>query len=293
MTDDAQDRPAIWVNGDRHPSYSPHVSALDRGLTLADGVFETMRIQSGTAFRLDRHFERLSRGLATLEIAEPHELRTWVLAAVRAAGSRDAALRVTVTRGVGAGGVAPSTERAAHPTVIVAVSNFPLFPTLIYELGLSAHVVSGRRNERAMTAGLKTLSYTDTVAGLLEARRAGADEALFLDTEDHCCEASASNLFALIDDALVTPPLTCGALPGITRAALIELATSERITVSERPFGIEELVGASEAFLTSSLRAVAPLARVGVQSLGDGRVGPVTRCLMDAYAALRERECLA
>jgi branched-chain amino acid aminotransferase len=291
MTNDAPERPAIWVNGDRQPPSGPHVSALDRGLMLADGVFETMRIQGGTPFRLDRHLERLSRGLSMLEIAEPRALREWILAAVRAARPRDAALRVTVTRGVGPAGVVPSTDVAVHPTAIVAVSDLPLFPPRIYERGLSAHVVSGRRNERAMTAGLKTLSYTDTVAGLLEARRAGADEALFLDMEEHCCEASASNLFAVIDGALVTPPLTCGALPGITRAALIELATTQRIAVSERPFGIEELVAASEAFLTSSLRAVAPLVRVGSRPLGDGQVGPLTRCLIDAYGALVEREC--
>jgi branched-chain amino acid aminotransferase len=293
MTDHAQGRPTIWVNGDRQAPSGPHVSALDRGLTLADGVFETIRIQGGIPFRLGLHLERLSRGLTALEITEPRELQEWVLAAVHAAGPRDAALRVTVTRGVGTAGVIPSTERAAHATAIVAVSDLPLFPPRIYELGLSAHVVSGRRNERAMTAGLKTLSYTDAVAGLLEARRAGADEALFLDTEEHCCEASASNLFAVIGGALVTPPLTCGVLPGITRAALIELATARRIAVSERPFAIEELAGASEAFLTSSLRTVAPLVRVGLQSLGDGKVGPLTRCLMEAYAALAERECLA
>jgi branched-chain amino acid aminotransferase len=290
---DVREPPTIWVNGHRQPPSVPHVSALDRGLTLADGLFETMRIRGGAPFRLGRHLERLSRGLAALEIAEPHELTEWVLSAVRAAGPRDAALRLTVTRGVAPAGVAPSAESAGHPTVIVAVSDLPLIPRHIYELGLSAHVVSGRRNERAMTAGLKTLSYTDAVAGLLEARRAGADEALFLDLEDHCCEASASNLFALIDGALVTPPLTCGALPGITRAALIELAASQRIAVAERPFGLEQLVGAREAFLTSSLRGVAPLVRVDHQPLGDGQVGPITRCLMAAYAALCERECLA
>jgi branched-chain amino acid aminotransferase len=293
MTDDSLERPAIWVNGHRHSLHGPHISALDRGLTLADGLFETIRIHGGTAFRLDRHLDRLSRGLAMLEIAEPRELQTWVLNAVHATETGDAALRVTVTRGAGVAGLAPPTARVVQPTVVVTVSNLPLFPPPIYELGLSAHVVSGRRNERAMTAGLKTLSYTDNIAALLEARRAGADEALFLDTEGHCCEASASNIFALIDDTLVTPPLSCGALPGITRAAVIELATPQRITVSERPLGLDELGGASEAFLTSSLRALAPLVRVGTQSLGDGRIGPVTRCLMDAYAALRERECVA
>jgi branched-chain amino acid aminotransferase len=293
MRDEVQERPTIWVNGDRQPPSRPHVSALDRGLTLADGVFETMRIRGGVPFRLDRHLDRLSRGLAALEIAEPRELRKWIQVAVRAAAPRDAALRVTVTRGVGPAGVLPSTESAVPPTAIVAVSDLPLFPSRIYERGLSAHVVSGRRNERAMTAGLKTLSYTDTIVGLLEARRAGADEALFLDMEEHCCEASASNLFTVIDGTLVTPPLTCGALPGVTRAAVIELAASHRIAVSERPFGIEELVRASEAFLTSSLRAVAPLVRIGPQRLGEGHVGPLTRCLMDAYAALGEQESLA
>jgi branched-chain amino acid aminotransferase len=293
MTVDAPDRPAIWVNGDREPPSVLHVSALDRGLTLADGVFETMYMRGGVPFRLDRHLERLSRGLAALEIAEPRELRQWVMAAVRAANPRDAALRVTVTRGIGPAGVVPSTERVVHPTTIVVVSDLPLFPPHIYEHGLSAHVVSGRRNERAMTAGLKTLSYTDTVAALLEARGSGADEALFLDMADHCSEASASNLFALIGSALVTPPLTCGALPGITRAAIMELAASQRITTSERPFGIDELVGVDEAFLTSSLRGVTPLVRVGMQPLGEGRVGPLTRNLMDAYAALVDRECLA
>lgn len=293
MTDELQELPAIWVNGDRQRTSASHVSALDRGLTLADGVFETMRIQRGTPFRLDRHLERLSRGLATLEIAEPRELREWVVAAVRSVGVRDAALRVTITRGVGPAGVIPSAERVVHPTVLVAISDLPLFPPRIYERGLSAHVVHGRRNERAMTVGLKTLSYTDSVAGLLAARRAGADEALFLDTEDHCCEASASNLFVAIDGTLVTPPLTCGALPGITRAAVIELAASIRIPVSERPFAVDELASAREAFLTSSLRGVAPLVRVGLQSLGNGDVGPLTRRLMDAYAALRERECVA
>jgi branched-chain amino acid aminotransferase len=293
MTTEALERPAVWVNGDRQRLSDAHVSALDRGLTLADGVFETMRIRAGSPFRIDRHLERLSRGLAALEISEPGELREWVVGATHAAGPRDAALRVTVTRGAGPAGVFPDTERVVRPTVIVVVSDLPPFPPRIYEQGLSAHVVSGRRNERAVTAGLKTLSYTDTVVGLLEARRAGADEALFLDMEEHCSEASASNLFALIDGALVTPPITCGALPGITRAALIELATSQRIALSERPFGVEELLGASEAFLTSSLRAVAPLVHLGRRPLGDGAVGPVTRCLVEAYAALVERECFA
>ena len=117
-----------------------------------------------------------------------------------------------MTRGVGAGGVPPPAD--PRPTVIIAVSPLPIFPPAIYENGLTAHVVSGRRNERAMTAGLKTLAYTDAVAAWIEAQRAGADEALFLDTEEHCSEATSSNLFVWTGNVLVTPPISCGCCRG-------------------------------------------------------------------------------
>jgi branched-chain amino acid aminotransferase len=142
-----------------------------------------------------------------------------------------------------------------------------------------------------MTAGLKTLAYTDSVAAMLEARGAGADEALFLDTAGHCSEASASNLFAVIGGHLVTPPTSCAALTGITRAAVLELAADLRIGAAESPFGLADLMSADEAFLTSSLRAIVPLVRVDGRDIGRGSPGSVTRQVMGAYDALVEREC--
>jgi len=281
--------PAVWVNGARQPSAGPHLSARDRGLTLADGVFETMRAQAGTVIRLDRHLARLVQALAALEIPVQPELREWVLDAVRAVGGGDASVRLTVTRGVDMGGVAPPVD--ARPTVIIAVNPPPVFPAAVYADGLTAHVASGRRNEHAMTAGLKTLAYTDAVAALLEARRAGADEALFLDTEAHCSEATSSNLFAWTGTTLVTPPVSCGALPGITRAAVLELASALGVPRAERVFGLDDLLGAKEAFLTSSLRGLAPLVQVGAHPIGRGTPGALTRQLADAYTALIAREC--
>ena len=282
----------VWVDGGPLVADAAHVSALDRGFTLADGLFETLRVRAGVPFRLDAHLARLARGAAVLGIPAPGaELRATVSEAVRdaaAAGWSDAALRLTLTRGVGSSGVAPPAQ--ARPTVVVVVQPLPHFPPAIYERGLSAHVASGIRNERAMTAGLKTLGYTDAVLALAEARRAGADEAIFLDGEGHCSEASSSNLFALVGDTLVTPPASCGALPGITRAAVMELATHAGIRVDERPLGLDELRGAGEAFLTSSLREIAPLVRVGERAIGDGAPGPRTRQLTLAYAALVRRE---
>jgi branched-chain amino acid aminotransferase len=279
----------VWVNGERCADEAAHVSARDRGFTLADGVFETMRSRDGRIFRLERHLARLDRALTMLEIPAPGELREWVLRAATEVAAPEATIRLTVTRGHGPAGLTPPSQ--PRPTAIVSAGPMPSFPPPIYTGGLSAHVASGRRNEYAMTAGLKTLAYVDAVAGLLEARRAGADEALFLDTEGHCSEASASNLFAWTGTTLVTPPLSCGALPGITREAVLELAREERMAIAERAFGLDDLLAAEEAFLTSSLRGLAPLVRIGAEPIGRGMPGELTRLLTAAYLALIDREC--
>lgn len=279
--------PLVWVNG-RRLDQAPHVSAFDRGFSLADGVFETMHVRRGIVFRLDRHLARLARGLAALDIPDVLEIRGWIAEAERAANG-DAVLRLTVTRGVGPAGVTPPPD--THPTVVLTLGPMPAFPTSLYEVGLTAHVVSGRRDGRARTAGLKTLAYTEAIAGVIEARRAGADEALFLDVDGHCSEAAASNLFVWAEGTLLTPPITCGALPGVTRAAVLELAETMRIPAEERAFGPDMLAPAEEAFLTSSLRQLAPLVRVGAQAVGTGAPGPITRRLAAAYSALVDREC--
>jgi branched-chain amino acid aminotransferase len=152
-------------------------------------------------------------------------------------------------------------------------------------------VPSGRRNARAATSGLKTLSYTDAIVGLLEARQHGADEALFLDTDDHCSEASASNLFLWTGAALVTPPSSCGALPGVTRATVLELAAAIGLKAEERACSLDDLLSAQEAFLTSSLRGIAPLVEVNGRAIGSGRPGAITQRLSAAHDAVIEREC--
>jgi len=288
----ASGEPLVWINGE--PARRPGVSVHDRGVMLADGVFETMHVRGSTAFRLDRHLARLRRGLAALEIPHPPALDDWLLRAVssksiRSVSEGDASLRVTVTRGVGPSGVGVPAD--VHPTVIVTLSAMPVFASATYDEGLAVHVASGCRNERSITAGLKTLAYTDAVAGLLEARRAGADEALFLDTEGHCSEAAASNLFVWTGSLLLTPPISCGVLPGVTREAVLELARGQGLLTVERAFGLEELLAAEEAFLTSSLRGLAPVARVGPDAIGRGAPGSITARLAAEYGALVDSEC--
>lgn len=279
----------VWVNGRRLRPDEPQVSARDRGFTLADGLFETMLAHNGKLFRLEHHLVRLESGLRVLDIPAPPTLRQWLDAAVDAAELAHGVVRLTVTRGVAPGGLHP--PRDAQPTVVCVVTPMPPPPDAVYERGLSAHVATGRRNERAMTTGLKTLAFTDAIAATIEAQRAGADEALFLDVAGHCCEGAASNLFAVSRGTLLTPPLTCGPLPGITRGAVLELAESSGVPAEERVMGLDDLLRADEAFLTSSFRGLAPLVRVGGRPIGAGSPGPVTQKLMAAYADLVAGEC--
>jgi branched-chain amino acid aminotransferase len=281
--------PIVLVNGELSSADALAISARDRGLTLADGLFETMRVRGGVVFRLDRHLSRLSDGLRVMQIPEPPQLRAWLQQAITHAGAADASVRLTVTRGPAAGGLAPPVD--AHPTTAITVGPMPKVDGDVYRSGLRAMVASGRRNPMSMSAGLKTLAYTDSVLAWLEAHRAGADEALLLDTDGHCSEATASNLFVYCGGTLLTPPVTCAALPGITRAAILELSASLNIPAQERPIVVDELHGADEVFLTSSLRGIAPVRAIDGRPVGAGAVGVVTTRLATAYQALVNEEC--
>jgi branched-chain amino acid aminotransferase len=283
--------PFVLINGEPAGSDVRTISARDRGLTLADGLFETMRVRNGRVFRRPQHLARLADGLQRLGIPEPREIDGWITEALILSGALDASIRLTVTRGPGPGGLAPPPR--VHPTVIVAINPMPQSPAIVYEKGLRAIVASGRRNPHAMTAGLKTLAYTDSVAAWLEAQRAGADEAIFLDTDDHCSEATAGNLFAGEGDVLLTPPVTCAALPGITRATIIEAAATLGIVIREEPIALDRLRAASEAFVTSSLRGIAPLTSLDGRAIGTGMPGRLTQRLSSTYAAIVEQECAA
>ena len=285
--------PMVWVNGERIAGNVAHISALDRGFTLADGIFETMLLWRGMIFRRERHLDRLHGGAEVLRIELPTDVGDWLAKAAgdaaEASGTEQAAVRLTVSRGADVHGLAP--REGATPTVVIAVSALPTFPAAIYERGVTALTAAARRDERSITAGVKTLAYTETIASLARARDAGADEALFLDGDGHVSEASASNIFMVSGGALITPPLSCGVLPGITRAAIAELAAAMGMEVVERPVEPRELAVADEAFLTSSLRGIAPLVRVDGGAIGTGSVGPVTHSVMRDYAALVDREC--
>ena len=279
----------FWLNGVQRPVDEPLLSLLDRGFTLADGLFETMRARGGTVFRLDAHLDRLFGSARVLGIPIAPGLRDHVAAASRTAftyGYEHASVRLTVTRGPAPPGLAPPP----HPAPTVALAIAPLTPAS-EPRSIVAAIATARRNEHALTSGMKTLSYTESVLALSIAKAAGADDAIFLDTAGHISEATASNFFAVIDGTLVTPPRSCGVLPGITRAAVVEIAPARGIDTVEREIAEPELAMASELFLTSSIREIAPLVRIATTAIGTGRPGDVTQRIISAYAMLARDEC--
>lgn len=283
--------PLVWVNGRTSDPRAPQLSPLDRGFALGDALFETMRASAGRAFRLDAHLERLRDGARALAIPIPAWLDEHVRAALRdaaAAGLDEAAVRLTVSRGAGPAGVA--APPGLEPTIVLVVQPLPAFAPAIYTTGLAAITARARRNEHAGLRAFKIAAYAESIVALAEAREAGVDEAIFLDTAGHVAEATASNLFAVRHGAVVTPPVTCGALPGITRAAVIELAPALGFALEERPLLPDELAAADEAFCTSSLRGIAPLVRHDGRAIGEGLPGRATRALITAYADLLRRE---
>lgn len=274
-----------WLNGALLDEASAAVSILDRGFTLGDGLFETMRVYGGRVFRLRQHIARLEHAAERIALPLPGELDNAVRETVAASGLADAAVRLTATRGSGFGLTPPDR---AEPTIAIHVRPY-VADSRRYEHGVRAMTARTRLHEGAATAGLKHLGRLDLVVAQADARLSGAEEALFLDVEGHLAEGAASNLFLARAGVLYTPPLTCGVLPGITRQVVLELAAASSVpTHADAPLGPEALRDADEAFLTSSLRELVPLVAVDERPIGNERPGPMTRTLLARY---RKQAC--
>lgn len=264
-----------WVDG-RMVGDTPSVLATDHGLTVGDGVFETCKVVDGQVFALTRHLRRLARSAAGLGLAVPDAdlLRSGISTVLAAAHLPFGRLRITMTGGPGPLG---SDRADVAPTYVVLASAVPR-PTP----SVAVAVVPWVRNERSAVVGLKTTSYAENVVALAYARARGAGEALLANTRDELCEGTGSNVLLALDGHLVTPPLSSGALAGITRELLLEWAQREGLAIEERAVGLGELARASEVALTSSTRDVQPVHAV------DGRQlpapGPLVAAAADVFA---------
>jgi len=267
----------MWLDGRLVDAADARISVLDHGLTVGDGVFETMRAYGGRPFAVGRHLERLAVSAAGLRLdLPPGVVLTEAIDDVLASnGIVDGVVRVTVTGGAGPMG---SARGDADPTVIVVATDLAFWPPRSPTADVA--VVPWPRNERGALSGLKSVSYGENVVALAWARDRGAHEGLFPNLAGNLCEGTSTNVFVAIGGRLHTPPLSAGCLAGVTRQLVTE--TSE---VVERDLSLGELATADEAFLTSSTREVQAIRAVDSTPL-PAAPGPLTLVAAEALAAL-------
>ncbi|MGH2467268.1 MAG: aminotransferase class IV [Candidatus Limnocylindrales bacterium] len=286
MTQDVVPRqPAeVWVDGELRPADATHLSVFDRGFQSGDGVFETLRAVGGRPLELADHLGRLRASAAGLAIALPADLEARLGRAVAvlleaeglAEAGRDAAVRITVSRGISpTNALLPATAPA--PTIVVQA--WPAAPPdpAAFERGLRLVVSAVRHDPESPLAGLKLISRADHVYARLEAERAGADEALFLTPDGYVAEATSANLFLVRGGELATPSLACGILAGTTRTWLLQWAATVGLQPTEALLTTRDVHEADEAFLSSSVAGIRPITSFEGRRLGDGRPGPWTR----------------
>lgn len=278
-----------WVDGDLLPLERASVNVLDQGFRTGEGVFETMRAYHGHPFRLRHHLDRAASGATRLgfEIPAPEHLAHAVQATVDANAhvSDDLAIRLTLTPGPLDPHAPWPMSSLGQPTVVVTAHALHVSPAL-YRYGVRAVTVPWMRE----LPDVKSVSYLSASMARRQARAFGADEALLCDGHDHVVEGASSNVFAVVDGRLVTPPVGSGLLAGVTRATVLELAEDEGLPVAEAPLALATLYAADELFLTASTREVVPVVRVDETEIGTGRPGPVTARLLEAYRACVARE---
>jgi branched-chain amino acid aminotransferase len=272
----------LWVNGKLLPVGQAALDPRDRGFTLGDGLFETMRARGGAVLRIERHLSRLRAGAAVLglpHLPKDEELADAIARTLEANELAEAAVRLTVSRGVPERrGLLPEPE--PRPSVVVHAEPFAGYPDELYARGVRAVISGIPRNERSPLSKIKSLNYLENVLARREAEARGADNALLLNTAGDLACASAANLFLLLDDALVTPGVKSGALPGTVRELVIaELGPQSGLEVVERAVRPEELRAAEEAFLTNALMGIVPLIELDAMPIGTGEPGPVSTVL--------------
>lgn len=256
----------IWKNGELISALGA-IDAFDRGAMLGDGLFETMAFNNGIPLRLNRHIARLVCGLDILGIEvdiSEIDVRDAGLLLSTANNLTEGALRLTVLRGVGARGVLPANMD--KPTIIMSLS--PAILCNDTPLNLVVSEIT-RRNDQSPMSRIKSTNYGDAILARREAEKAGADDALLLNTRGTLAEATSANVFCVVGDQIITPPVKDGALPGVMRDIVLEQTNG-----SEQPITQADLREAQEVFLTSSI-SIRPVISINDISVGNAQPGPV------------------
>ena len=279
----------IYIDGEFYPRSDGKISVFDHGLLYGDGVFEGIRAYEGSVFRLREHLDRLYRSAHAIMLEIPlklEEMSRAVLETLKKNNLEDAYIRLVVTRGVGDLGLDP--RKCAKPTVIIiTVPMVILHSKEKRDKGITTMITWVKRDPiDATTHEVKSLNYLNSILAKIETNAAGIDEAILLDRTGFVSEGAAENIFIVKEDKIVTPPTSTGALRGITRDAVLELAEKLGYMVIEKAITPNELLIADEAFLTGTAAEIVPIAEVNSRTIGKGKTGPITRKLIKEFSKM-------
>ncbi len=282
----------IFIDGRFYSEKNAKVSVFDHGLLYGDGVFEGIRVYGGRIFKLDEHLDRLCASARAILLKVPLSREAMTQATVKTCRLnklKDGYIRLVVTRGVGYLGLSPYKCKA--PSVIIIAATIELYPEEVYRKGMKLVTVGTMRTPPAsLSPSIKSLNYLNNIMAKVEAIQAGGDEGLMLNAQGHIAECTGDNIFILRRGVLLTPPISAGALCGITRQVAMELAAQAGLPTREENLTRYDLFNAEECFLTGTAAEVVPVAWIDGRPIGNGQPGPVTRDLMQRYRDLTARE---
>lgn len=280
----------IYIDGKFYDQKNAKISVFDHGLLYGDGIFEGIRAYNGRVFKLAEHIERLFYSAKSILLKiplTPEQMMRAVVETCRKNKIRDGYIRLVVTRGVGTLGLNPHS--CLHPVVIIIADKIQLYPKEVYARGLDIITVATTRNlHSALNPAIKSLNYLNNVMAKIEAINAGREEAIMLNADGYVAECTADNIFIVKGGHLLTPPLSSGALHGVTRAVVMELARQNGLTVSEPNLTRYDLFIADECFLTGTGAEIIPVVKIDARAIGRGQPGPVTAKLVAQYHQLTQ-----
>jgi len=275
----------IYLNGELVNKEDAMVSVFDHGLLYGDGVFEGIRLYDGCVFKLDEHLERLEYSAKAILLDLPLSRQAFADAVCETCRANDLSngyVRLVVTRGVGHLGLTP--DGCGPPSVIIIADDIQLYPEELYEKGLKIISVPTRRiNASALPPAVKSLNYLNNILAKIEAKKVGFQEALMLNDKGEIAECTGDNVFVLSKGVLYTPPLDAGSLRGITRAAVMDIASDLGIPCREQALTRYDLWTAEECFLTGTAAEVIPCVEVDHRQVGNGQPGPTTKSFISKF----------
>lgn len=280
----------IYLNGEYVSKENALISVYDHGFLYGDGIFEGIRIYNGNIFKCKEHLDRLYDSAKSIALNMPlkqDEMQAALVETIRRNALRDGYIRLVVSRGPGDLGLDP--RRSPKANVIIIVEQLSIYPEEAYINGLKTVSVSTRRNvPDALNPKIKSLNYLNNILVKIQANLAGVGEAIMLNSQGYVAEGSSDNIFIVKRGIVYTPPCYCGALEGITRAAIIELCEQLGYKLKEEPFTLHDVYVADEVFFTGTAAEVIAVREVDARIIGEGKAGPITTNLLKAFREIVE-----